>query len=228
MSVQIDNNFWSTLKEHESLVKRCFNHIYYNKFPVQEGYESAYNYVLTKLYSDDIFSRFDASTVGKYRQTSDVAKTASKKFEQFVYKWITSFMSGLYRRERTEATRYVKFATEQVEQITESWYRSLRKDAGVSDWATEDDRKVAQRNYPSISYVREYNASESLSADDACYTKEFITSIKDALDSDRDRFIVESKVAERTNTWIGAKLGISSAQVGNILKSIRGRMVEFA
>ena len=108
MTVRIDNDFWSKYEKNEVLLRKCFTYLYNKKYPVSEGEESAYNYLIMEFFRKDIFARFDAERQGKITQTKVLNKSEDKKFQQFVYKWVESVMYGIYHKNRNHCRFLIK------------------------------------------------------------------------------------------------------------------------
>jgi hypothetical protein len=228
MSVRIDNDFWKNFSNHKELLTKCFTHLYHKKYPVNEGPDSAFNFLVYEFFRKGIFERFDAEREGKLTQTKMKNKTSQKKFEQYIYKWAESVMYGLYHNERKHRERYLRFSSDKIEILTEQSYNEFKENTGISSWDVttggEKQKVVTKRkSNPSISDARDYRGETPASADEAYRTKQVDSFIQSVLKSDRERTIVSGKKDGLPNTTIAEMVGVTSSQVANIIDSIRSR-----
>lgn len=225
MSVQIDTDFWKNYENHSGLLRKCFTHLYFKKYPVTEGSESAYNFLIAEFFRKGIFDRFDAEREGKYTQSADAAKTDDKKFEQYIYKWAESVMYGLYHNSRKNSERFLHFTNDSIEELNELSYDTFKKNKGVSSWETEADSKnVSKRSkLPCIVDEGDYHAERGDDAFEATQETELLSYLKSVLQNDREGLIVQYKMEGLNNVEVGECVGLSSSQVANILKGIKAR-----
>lgn len=224
MSVRIDNDFWKNYAEYEELIRSCFNHIYYNKYPVNEGAESTYNYLIAEFFRKGIFDKFDAEKVGKYVQTTDSSKTDRKKFEQFIYKWSESVIGGLYLKVSNESKRYLRFSTDKLEDLTDVSYADFKNNSGMGPWAAGDEVVVTKRlDTPSISDAEDFRGEDIPSAYEQCRINELESFLQSVLKDDRERAIIEGRREGLSDVAIGKLVGVTSSQVANVVRSIRSR-----
>jgi len=226
MSVHIDKDFWKNYEENEELIRRCFSHLYYRKYPVSEGSESAYNFLVAEFFRKGIFEKFDEEKEGKYQQTTIKDKTARKKFEQFIYKWSESIMHALYHSHRKNSERYLKFPNMSMDSFNSNSYKTFKENNGITPWSSGDDKedKVSNRpKIPNISDAEEYHAESPLDALEGYLEKEMYSCLDSILKDDRERLIIKSKKEGLSNSVTAEIVGISTCQVYNILKDIRKR-----
>jgi DNA-directed RNA polymerase specialized sigma24 family protein len=225
MNVRIDNDFWANYEEHEVLLRKCFTHLYFKKYPVAEGKESAYNFVVMELFRKGIFNRFDAKREGIKVQTTIVGKTTTKKFEQFLYKWTESIMYGLYHNARKYSERYLKFPSDKIEGLNEISYSSFKEAHGVSNWLEESEERVefVNRKFRNIDDSEDYHAETPLDASESCEESELYGYLESVLKNDRERMLIECKKDGLNNSDAGRVLNVSPSQIKNILNSIRSR-----
>ena len=229
MTVRIDNDFWANYGEHEILLKKCFTHLYFKKYPVAEGSESAYNFVVMEFFRKGIFERFDADRKGVRTQTSIKGKTTNKKFEQYIYKWVESVMYGLYHNARKHTERYLRFPSDTVGSLNEASFAAYKAARGTTPWVSDDEvhKEYKRRKFPNIGDSEEYHAETALSALEQAQETEINSYLDSVLKDARERKIIASKRVGFNNSDIARDLEISSSQVGNILKSIRSRCGSF-
>lgn len=231
MSVRIDEDFWENYKEHEELLRRCFTSLYCRKYSVPEGPESAFNFLVAEFWRKGIFERFEADRKGTKRQAVDKYKTTKKKFEQYIYTWTESTLGGLYHAERKYKRRNLRLSNDKLDTFNDKAYGYFKENNGISSWSSaqgkeliEEERLIAsKKNYPCIVDTEDYRAENPMDALEEYEEKKLDNFLDSILKNDRERIIVQGKRDGLTNTTIGEMVDISSAQVANILKSIRSR-----
>jgi len=226
MTVRIANDFWDNYEEHEELLRKCFMHIYLKKFPVHEGSESAFNFLIAEFFRKKIFERFDASRKGKFFQTQEEDKSIQKKFEQYVYKWTESIMFGMYSNARNYSSRNLRFSIDKVETLTETSYANFRDEFFSDETMDEIERSMTKervRKFPTIADAEDFHGETPMSAHDEYYEKQLYSHLESVLKDDRERAIIAGKKEGLNNSTVGEMVGITPSQVTGILKGIRSR-----
>jgi RNA polymerase sigma factor (sigma-70 family) len=231
MSVRIDKDFWKNYAEYEELIRKCFNFLYFTRYPVSEGAESAYNFLVAEFFRKNIFERFDAEKEGTRLACTMKNKSVDKKFKQYIFKWAESVMYGLYNNARNQSKRSLRFSTDSIEVLTETSYNTFKENKGISPWElyTEEgdyeEKTVSSviKRAPDITDAADYRSEAPLSAYDQCRENELNDYLNSVLKNKRERIIVDAKRDGLSNTAVAEMVGVTSSQVANILKSIRGR-----
>lgn len=226
-SVFIDEDFWKTYDANKGLLTACFTKIFFSKYPVHEGYESAFNFLIMEFYRQDLFSRFDENKVGKYTQTTIVDKTARKKFEQFVYKWTESILYAIYNKERNSSKRNMRFGD--LDTLSDDMYTNFKKERGITSWSedhhleTDIHQEYRVKKLPCILDIDDFYSDPSTDPLDKLCEEEIVAKIMSSLKNDRERFIVTSKLNGLTSAEICVELDLPAPTVSIILSKIKER-----
>lgn len=245
MSVRISADFWENYNEYKKLIIRCVVSIYNKKYKLNNvehnsGVKTALAQVLVDFERKDIFGKFDPDKEGKRTTTVIENKTAGKKLQQYIYKNVESVLYAMYHKERKYSERNVMLGSDSkysVDNLNENNYGDYKVSKGISHWDSSSDEVVGKKNKdrdesgtsliiknaPTIDDAYMYRSEHIPSPEEnlqAVEVEDFILSI---LKDEREAKIIEAKKMGLNNTDIGKMVNLSSPQIANILKSIRGR-----
>lgn len=136
MAIRIVGDFWTLVKSNDSLIKRCFTHLF-SMFPDTNGYTYSFNNVLVRLYEMQIFEKFTHEKLiigklsGMYRKAGHKKDEAlmlakeemdrehytidnvrgkaidvDKKWEQYIYTWIQKIINDEYCKNGNYMRKY--------------------------------------------------------------------------------------------------------------------------
>jgi hypothetical protein len=241
MSVRIVENFWDNFFNNEVLIRKCFFH-HYNRHPDPENLDGSYNNLIIKLHEYNVFGRFDlkklmvAAGLSVAFIQSDMEAEAeldgagvnlSKKWEQFIYKWIEKIINEEYNKNGKRSKRFlhgeklVDYGVPQEERT--SWIQNSEEATMYEERFVKytDDRRG--RKFPP-SFSNRYVAGEEefdspLEALEATDTRK---AILDRLKGKNDESVFNLLEQGLTEKDIAGKLGFTQQYVGPIIRKIRG------
>jgi len=247
----IEDAFWANYETYESLIKRCFVHLFFKKFPNtnSEMYEQrvptalcqnlsaqeSFDNLLVEFKRLRVFERFDREKCNLSAVSED------KKFEQYLYKWAESVLFKEYhdRRKRTLRFRRVSCMddihrdTFDVKSKVVEAYANQDDEYIDVDQLPEDQKKATikyrehadglYKRFPSLGDIPSMSSEKYETPLDALEEQETFQRIKDLCHTNFERRIVDLKMEGLCNKDIAENLDCSSATVGSTLNKISAR-----
>lgn len=220
--VRIDNCFWSNIKKHETLIKKCFFYLF-KKYPNHDGIDEAFNILLVQMHHMRVFQRFDEDR----SQNED----KDKAFQQFIYKYVEKILGDTYRSRVKQSKRFSPL--EHVEEITPVTYAILVNPNETSFAEPEDFddegnvKKPVRTDYPTINDIGEYVGHKGFNALDDLEAKDLIVKIRGILKGDVEKRIFRLREEYGLNVVdIATAMNYTPQNVSLILNKIKKRCVE--
>jgi len=220
--VKIDSCFWSNIKKHETLIKKCFFYLL-NKYPNPEGRNDAYNTLIVKMHHMKVFQRFDEDRAKK--------EDKDKAFQQFLYKYIEKILGDTYRSRVKQSKRFAP--VEYVEEITPVTY-SLLVNPNDTSFAKPEDfddegniKKPVRNNYPSINDIGEYVGHKGFNAHDELEASDLVVKIREVLKGDIEKTVFDLREEHGFNVVdIAVTMKYTPQNVSLILNKIKNRCID--
>jgi len=251
MSVRIVKDYWKNLARYEGSIKRSFFN-FIKKFPNPDGTEEAYHDMIVKLMEINIFHKFQEAKLVFNDETLDQMKeegltdkqiaakakvliqkrniNINKKFDHFLHTWVRQILSSAYLNRIKESKRYTH--PERMDEINSQNYQMRRKKDGYSSWEESESIKEKNfaftegRSYPHISERGNFHSDKGFNAEDEYSAKEMEVLLKEMLENEEVRCIIEYKIAGLNGVDIGCMLNVTSANISLILRNLKKRCIE--
>lgn len=220
--VHMDTSFWSNIKKHETLIKKCFFYLL-KKYPNHDGVDEAFNTLLVQMHHMRVFQRFDED-----RATNE---DKDKVFQQFIYQYIEKILGDTYRNRVKQRRRFTPL--EHVEDITPSTYGVLVNPHETSFAKPEDFddegnvKKPVRTDYPTINDIGEYVGHKGFNVLDDLEANDLIVKIRKVLKGDVEKRVFHLREEYGLNAVdIATAMNYTPQNVSLILNKIKKRCVE--
>jgi hypothetical protein len=234
MSVRIvKDDFWMTVSSNESLIRKCFLHIFKRYPDLEEGLESVYADMLVWFCDKDILNKFDHSRT-KNGKSEDAA------WQHFVFCYIQKFLEGNYYNNVKHKLRNSPDAN--IDIYHSKSYASLRK-PNLALFDEEVDQQMRVKNgstkkpprhtrinqasvYPTISDLGSLHSSKGHDFTDEIEASDLYSAVKNNLNNDTEREVFKGCVAGFSQKEIADKINVSASAVSAAIKRIKLRCVK--
>lgn len=228
----IKDDFWATVKSHETLIRKCFISIF-NRFPDIEGQESIYAAMLAWFCEKDTFNQFDHS-----RTTGD--KSEDKAWQHFVYCRIQKFLeSNFFNNTKYQ---YRMRSEEYIDSYHRKSFSSLEKPE-VTLYSKETEETHRKKNgstkrlprttrinqasvYPTIDDMNSFHSSDRYGFDEEVEAKLLAENIKKQLKNEMEQIVIEGCAKGYTHRYIAKQIGRTPAAVSAMVKRIKQRCLD--
>jgi hypothetical protein len=220
--------FWIEYVKYETIIRKCFHYIFMKKYPNynREDEAESYNELLVTLEKQNVFQKFNPN----HLRVSTLP--AEKRYEQFLYKWIESYLSREYNERKTRSMMFRR--TSSINDIhTGSFIPNLVTKSEIDIYIEPDLMSPAQKESEYKTRDRDHLRAvekhiDSPEAPDGVIkdleVEDLWDSIYKACHSDTERRIVTLRKEGYNNKEIGKQLDYSGENISLILDKIRGRM----
>lgn len=219
--------FWIDYAKYESIIRKCFHYMFMRKYPNynREDEAESYNELLVTLEKQNIFSKFDPNRLRK--STLPV----EKRYEQFLYKWIESYLSREYNERKTRSMMFQR--TSSINDIhTGTFIPSLVTKSEVDLYIEPDLMPPKQKEAEYKTRDRDHTRAIEKHIDVPETTDSVIDDLEEedlwaqiyaACRSDIERQTVTLKKEGYNNKEIGRQLSYSGEYISILLDRVRSR-----
>ena len=228
----IENDFWATIKVHETLIRKCFIYIF-NRYPdLSEGQESVYASMLVWLNEKDILNKFD------HARTKE-GKSEDTAWQHFVFCYIQKFLEGNYFNNVKHVLR--NSPDENIDSYHRKSYSTLRKpdvtlyDEGTDKLFRDKNGSVKRQSrttrinqaavYPTIEDMDSLHSSKRYGFVEELEAEDLAVAIKKQLKNDLERKVFEGCAQGLSHRDIAVQVDRTPAAISAIVKRIKDRCV---
>lgn len=220
--VRIVKDYWTNVKTHEDLIKRCFYHLSY-KFPNPDGFDDSYDHMLAKMAcfkgGTDIFRKFKPAMHSK-----DIV---DKRFEQWIYMWMHHILEEYYLKRRLHANRFktTNFAKDFNKETVQEWracHHMYRWDDEKPHTPKNPNNTQRKPKYiPTIDDLGNYLTDQNEDPLSGIIAEETKDIVRRRLASDKERKVYDLMLDGLQPKDIAPVMGTTSSCVSAHIKKIR-------